>query len=102
MDYAIIEIGGSQYRVKKGDIINVDIPLGQNKKVLKFGNILMRHSGKKVEIGDPHIKGANISCDVLKEGRAKKVIAYKYKRRKSSKFKRGHRQGFVTLKVKEL
>lgn len=102
MDYAIIEIGGRQFMVKKGDIINADFSLGQSKKAVKIDNVLMRHSGKKVEIGSPHIKGASVSCEVIREGRAKKVIAYKYKRRNSSKFKKGHRQRVITLRVKEI
>ncbi len=102
MEYAVIELGGSQVKVKKGDVINADIVLSDSKKTLKLGKVIMRHLGKKVEIGDPHIKGANISCDVLGAGKTKKVTAYKYKRRKSSKFKKGHRQNFITLKVKEI
>lgn len=102
MDYAIVEIGGSQFRVKKGDIINADFSLGRSKKTVKINNVLLRHSGKMVEVGSPHIKGAGVSCEVIAEGKAKKVIAYKYERRKSSKFKRGHRQKFITLKVKEI
>ena len=102
MDYAIIEVGSTQYRVKKGDVINVDLPHGKVKKSIKLSSVLMRHAGKKVEIGNPYIKGANVLCDVLKEARSKKVIAYKYKRRNDSKFKKGHRQSYITLKVKEI
>ena len=102
MDYAIVEIGGGQFKVKKGDVIQADFSLGQSKKSVKINNVLMSHSGKKVEIGNPYIKGASISCEVVGEGKTKKVIAYKYRRRKSSKFKRGHRQRQITLKVKEI
>jgi large subunit ribosomal protein L21 len=102
MNYAIIEIGGSQYRVKKGDIIQADLPLGQSKKSVKISKVLMCHFGKKFELGNPYIKGASVSCDIVGEGRGKKVIAFKYKRRKSSKFKKGHRQNFVALKVKDI
>ena len=102
MDYAVVEIGGSQYKVKKGDVIKADFSLGQSKKNVKINKVLMAHSGKKVELGKPYISGASISCDVVNEGRARKIIAYKYKRRKSSKFKKGHRQKLITLKVKDI
>ena len=102
MDYAIVEIGGRQFKVKKGDIIQADFTLGQSKKSVKIGKVLMYHFGKKLELGNPYIKSASISCEVISEGRAKKVIAYKYKRRKSSKFKKGHRQKSITLRVKDI
>ncbi len=102
MEYVIVEIGGSQFKVKKGDIIKADFSLGKSKKSVKIDKVLMSHLGKKVELGSPYIKGASVSCDIISEGRAKKVIAYKYKRRKSSKFKRGHRQKQITLKIKEI
>lgn len=102
MDYAVIEVGGSQFRVKKGDTVQADLPSGHSKKSVKISKVLMCYHGKKIEIGNPYIKGASISCDVTGEGKAKKVIAYKYRRRKSSKFKKGHRQRFVTLKIKDI
>lgn len=102
MNYVIVEIGGSQFKVKKGDTIQTDFCLGQSKKSVKINKVLMCHFGKKVELGNPYIKGASVSCEVVGEGRAKKVIAYKYKRRKSSKFKKGHRQKLITLKVKDI
>lgn len=102
MNYAIVKIGGSQFKVKKGDTIQTDFSLGQSKKSVKINNVLMCHFGKKVEIGNPYVKGASISCEVIGVGRARKVIAYKYKRRKSSKFKKGHRQQQITLKVKDI
>lgn len=102
MEYAIVEVGGGQFKVKKGDTIEASFSLGKSKKSLKIDKVLLSHIGKKLEIGTPYVKGASVTCDVIGEGRAKKVIAYKYKRRKSSKFKKGHRQNIVTLKVKEI
>ena len=102
MEYAVVEIGGTQFKVKKGDTIVADFALGRSKKAVKIDKVLMCHVGKKVELGAPYVKGASVSCDVLGEGKGKKLIAYKYKRRKSSKFKRGHRQHQVTLKIKDI
>lgn len=103
MEYAVVELGGSQFRVKKGDIIRADFALGGAKKTsLKIDKVLMSHIGKKVELGSPYLKGASVSCDVIGEEKADKVIAYKYRRRKSSKFKKGHRQRQIILKIKEI
>ena len=102
MDYAVIEIGGSQLKVKKGDIVQADCRLGPPKKVLKINKVLMCHIGKKLECGNPYVKGGAVSCEVLGEIKADKVIVYKYKRRKSCKFKRGHRQKLTVLKVKDI
>ena len=102
MEYAIVEIGGSQFKIKKGDTIEANLSLEQSKKSVKINKVLMYHSGKNVEIGSPYIKGANISCDVVGERKTEKVIAYKYRRRKSSKFKKGHRQRLIMLKVKDI
>jgi len=102
MEYVIVEIGGKQFKAKKGDIIKADFSLGKSKKSVKIDKILMHHAKKELKIGTPYIKGASISCDVVCEERARKVIAYKYKRRKSSKFKKGHRQKSIVLKVKDI
>ena len=102
MEYAIVEVGGNQFKVKKGDTIRADFTLGKAKKSVKIDKVLMYHVGKDIEIGNPYIKAASVSCDIVGEGRAKKIVAYKYKRRKSSKFKKGHRQRSVSLKVKEI
>lgn len=102
MDYAIVEIGGGQFKVRKGDIISGDFTPSQPKKSVKISKVLMCHHGKKVEIGAPYVKGASVLCDVIKVERGPKLIAYKYKKRKSCKFKRGHRQRSVSLKVKEI
>ena len=102
MEYAVVEIGGSQFKVKKGDTVYADFTLGKSKKSVKMDKVLMLHAGKKLEFGAPYVKGASVTCDVVSVGRGKKIIVYKYKRRKSSKFKKGHRQQKITLKVKEI
>lgn len=102
MEYAIVEAGGNQFKVKKGDVIKVGKFDADSKKSAKIRKVLLYSDGKSVEIGSPYIKSAYISCDVIGEEKAKKVIAYKYKKRKSSKFKKGHRRKLLALKVKEI
>ena len=102
MEYAIIEAGGSQFKVKKGDVIKVGRFGTDAKKSAKISKVLLYNDGKNIEVGSPYIKGAYVSCDVVKEEKAKKVIAYKYRKRKSSKFKKGHRRKLLVLKIKEI
>ncbi len=102
MEYAVIEIGGGQQKVKKGDIIKADLALSRTKKQLKIDKVLMYHMGEKVEIGNPYVKGISVTCDIIGDGKAEKIVVYKYKRRKSKKFKRGHRQRYYMLKIKDI
>ncbi|MDP3788869.1 MAG: 50S ribosomal protein L21 [Candidatus Omnitrophota bacterium] len=102
MEYAIVEAGGSQFKVKKGDVIKVGKFGTDSKKSAKISKVLLYNDGKNIEVGSPYIKGAHVTCDVIKEEKAKKVIAYKYRKRKSSKFKKGHRRKLLVLKVKDI
>lgn len=102
MEYAIIEAGGSQFKVKKGDVIKAGRFTADSKKSAKISKVLLYNDGKNVEVGSPYIKGAYVSCDVVAEEKAKKVIAFKYRKRKSSKFKKGHRRKLLVLKIKEI
>jgi len=100
--YAIIGTGGKQYKVQKGDVFEVerlDVDAG---KTVKLDNVLLCSKGKSVEIGRPYIKDASVVCDVISHLRADKVIAFKYRRRKGSKKKIGHRQELTRLRVTEI
>ena len=101
--YAIVETGSKQYKVSKGDVIEVEkLNLGKAEEV-KLDKVLFISDKKEATIGSPYIKGSHVVCDILGEKRAKKVISFKYRRRHaSSKKKIGHRQGYVMLKVKEI
>src|SRR3989338_639100 len=101
--YAIIETGSKQYKVAKNDTIEVEkLDMGKAKEI-KLDKVLFISDKKDTAIGSPYIKGAHVVCDYLGETRAKKVISFKYRRRHaSSKKKIGHRQNYVTLKVKEI
>ncbi|MFA5388926.1 MAG: 50S ribosomal protein L21 [Candidatus Omnitrophota bacterium] len=101
--YAIVETGSKQYKVSKDDVIEIEkLGLGKAKEV-KLDKVLFISDKKDASVGSPYIKGAHVVCDILGEKRAKKVISFKYRRRRaSSKKKIGHRQNYVTLKVKEI
>jgi len=100
--YAIVESGNKQYRVNKNDIIGVENLNKKSGNSVKLENVLLASDGKKVHIGSPYLKNVSVNCEVLGDSKAKKVIAFKYKKRKGFKKKIGHRQLYTRLKVKEI
>jgi len=100
--YVILETGGKQYKVAKGDTLLVNRVSGKKEAVVKLKNILFARSGNSYHIGKPHVKDAYLTCEIVSHPRARKVVAFKYKRRKGQKTKIGHRQDLTELKVKEI
>ena len=100
--YAIIETGGKQYKVAKNDIILIEKLNVKEGSPVKLDKVLLAKDGKSVHVGSPYLKGCDVVCEFLGNVRGDKVIAFKYKRRKSEKKKIGHRQNFLKLKVKEI
>lgn len=100
--YVVVETGGKQYKVAKKDTMLVERLAVKEGSTVKLENVLLAKDGDSIHIGTPYLKGAHVVCDVLGEVRADKVIAYKYKRRKSEKKKIGHRQDIIKLRVKEI
>jgi len=100
--YVILEAGGKQYRLEKDDEFLVNRISGKERGVVKFKHILFAKEKSTYHAGKPYIKDAYVACEILSHPRGKKVIAFKYKRRKSKKRKVGHRQDLTRLKVKEI
>ncbi len=102
--YAIIETGAKQYKVSKGDVLEVERIAGLKEgKEAKLDKVLFISDKKEISIGKPYIKGASIVCAVVGESRGSKTISFKYRRRLgSSRKKIGHRQNYAVLKVKEI
>ena len=100
--YAVIETGSKQYKVAKDDIILIERLEVKDGKALKLDNVLLIKEGNSVHVGSPYLKGAAVICEVLAEVRGDKLIAYKYKKRKSEKKKIGHRQNLLKLKIKSI
>lgn len=101
--YAVIQTGGKQYRVKEGDILDIEkITLPKTKKEVTFDDVLLSVDKKDVNIGQPTVKGVKVKAEVLGSLRGKKIVTYKYKRRKSYHRTIGHRQDLVRLRIKEI
>ncbi|MBU3912109.1 MAG: 50S ribosomal protein L21 [Candidatus Omnitrophica bacterium] len=101
--YAIVETGSKQYKVSKGDVFAAELLGTKKTKEVKLGNVLFVSDKKDIKVGAPYIKGASVVCDIIGEKQGPKVISFKYRRRHgSSRRKKGHRQGYSVLKVKEI
>lgn len=100
--YAIIENGGKQYRIAEGDRIRLEkLPVSNGEEV-QIREVLAINNGVNTIIGSPYVQGAYISGRVLGQGRHRKVIVFKYKRRKDYKKKIGHRQHYTELLVEKI
>jgi large subunit ribosomal protein L21 len=100
--YAIIEVGAKQYSDKKDDIIDVERQIAPVGKEISLNKVLLVSKDKDIEVGKPHLKEVKVSAIVLRHLKSKKVISFKYRRRKSSHSKIGHRQQLTRIKIKEI
>ena len=98
--YAVIETGGKQYRVKKDDVIDVELIDGAEEGAsVTLGRVLAVNDGSGLKIGAPEVEGASVTAEVVEQFRGKKVVAFKKKRRKGYHKKIGHRQDLLRVKV---
>ncbi|MBM3570348.1 MAG: 50S ribosomal protein L21 [Alphaproteobacteria bacterium] len=100
--FAVIETGGKQYRVAKGDVIEVERLDGDKGAKLALERVLMVGEGDKVKVGNPALAGAKVTAEVVAQDRADKVIVFKKRRRKNSRRKRGHRQHLTVLRILDI
>ena len=100
--YAVIETGGKQYRVTEGDVINVEKLDAEAGKAVTIKEVLVVEKDDNTLIGTPYVSGASVKAEVVENGKAKKVVIYKYKAKKDSKKKQGHRQPYTQLKIKSI
>jgi large subunit ribosomal protein L21 len=99
--FAVIKTGGKQYRVAADDVIKIEKIAGEPGEIIQLGEVLVV-GGDNVTLGAPNVAGASVAAEVLEQGRGEKVIAFKKRRRKNSRRKRGHRQEFTLLRVTEI
>lgn len=100
--YAIIETGGKQYKVQEGDTLFIEKLNHAEGESVKFDRILAVSGTDGLEIGTPVVEGATVEGTVLENGKAKKVIIYKYKAKKDYKKKQGHRQPFTKIQIEKI
>lgn len=100
--FAVIKTGGKQYRVAANDVLTIEKLEGAAGDKIEFTEILMVGVGADATIGAPFVEGAVVSAEVVEHGRAKKVIAFKKRRRQNSKRTRGHRQHQTTVRILDI
>jgi large subunit ribosomal protein L21 len=99
--FAVIKTGGKQYRVAAEDKLKVEKVAGEPGEIIQFGEVLVV-GGDTVTLGTPTVSGASVAAEVLDQARGPKVIAFKKRRRKNSRRKRGHRQEFTLIRISEI
>ena len=100
--YAIIQTGGKQYRVAPGDVLRVERLMGERGDEVILDQVLLVTDGETVQVGQPLVANATVRCQILRQGKGKKIIVYKKKRRKNYRRKQGHRQLFTALQISDI
>ena len=96
--YAVIETGGKQYKVEQGDVVFIEKLGADEGETVTFDKVLMV-GGDDVKVGAPYVDGASVEASVLKNGKDKKIIVYKYKSKKGYHKKQGHRQPYTKVEI---
>ena len=97
--YAIVNTGGKQYKVRQGDVLRVEKIPGEVGSPVSFDKVLMFSDGEDVSIGQPVLDNVAIKGHIVEQGKAKKIIVFKYKRRKKYRRKLGHRQQYTAIRI---
>lgn len=100
--YAVIATGGKQYRVNEGDILRIEKIAGDVGDAVSIDRVLMVAEGDSVTIGTPVVDNAVVKASIVEQAKAKKVLVFKYKRRKRFRRKQGHRQPFTAIKIENI
>ena len=100
--YAVVDMAGKQFTVKPDENIRVphlDVEVGS---VIQCDNVLLYSNGQDVRVGNPLLDGIKVTAEVIEHGREKKIVVFKMKRRKKYRRKKGHRQDYTLIKIKEI
>lgn len=100
--YAVVETGGKQYKVKNGDTVRVERLDGDVGSQIKLEKVLLAGVGDSIKYGAPYVDGAYVAAKITEQHRTRKVMVFKYKRRKGYRVKRGHRQHYTALRIEEI
>ncbi|MCI5725024.1 MAG: 50S ribosomal protein L21 [Fusobacterium gastrosuis] len=97
--YAVIKTGGKQYKVTEGDVLRVEKLNAEVNATVELNEVLLVANSDNVKVGSPLVEGAKVVVEVLSQGKGPKVVNFKYKPKKASHRKKGHRQLFTEVKV---
>ncbi|MDO5707409.1 MAG: 50S ribosomal protein L21 [Andreesenia angusta] len=100
--YAVVETGGKQYRVSEGDVLFVEKLEGETGDSVELDKVLLISDDSDVKVGKPYLDGAKVSASIEEQGKAKKIIVYKFKAKKDYRRKQGHRQPFTKIKINSI
>ncbi len=100
--YALVEIKGKQYKAQEGDVLKVDKIDMETGSTIEFDTVLMVADGDSTVVGKPYIEGAKVTAVLEDQVKGKKIMVFKFKRRKGYKRKQGHRQKYTQLLIKEI
>jgi len=97
--YAVLKTGGKQYKVEEGDVLKIEKISGEVGTPISFDKVLMFSDGEKIQVGTPLLDGITVSGHIVEQDKAKKILVFKFKRRKNYRRKQGHRQPFTAVKI---
>jgi large subunit ribosomal protein L21 len=97
--YAVVSTGGKQYKVQEGETLSVEKLPGEEGSQISFDRVLMYSDDENLTVGKPVIENAVVSAHIIEQGKSKKILVFKYKRRKRYRRKQGHRQAFTKVKI---
>jgi large subunit ribosomal protein L21 len=97
--YAVVASGGKQYKVEAGEVLRVEKLAGEVGSSVTFEKVLMYSDGENVQIGQPALENVKVSGSIVEQDKGKKIIVFKYKRRKRFRKKQGHRQAYTAIKI---
>jgi large subunit ribosomal protein L21 len=97
--YAVVKSGGRQYRVEPGDTIDVERLAGEVGDAVELNPVLMIGNGADITLGTPAVDTARVTAEIVEHKRGKKIVVFKFKRRKNYRRKQGHRQSLTSLKI---
>ena len=100
--YAVIDACGRQYKVAEGDLVFVEKLEANEGEKVTFDQVLLISDDGKVKVGNPTIKSAKVEATVVKQGKAKKIVVFKYKAKKNERKKQGHRQPYTQVKIEKI
>ena len=100
--YAVLKTGGKQFRVSVGDVLFVEKLIAEVDDVVELTEVLAVSNGETLTVGKPMVEGAKVLAKIVAQGKSKKVVVFKYKRKKDYRRKNGHRQPYTKILIEEI